>query len=67
MMRLEGRMVSGSEGNGCCIASLEERERAGSELSWNSRRKDKEYVTATWKNVLRSWSDRQDVSCNATR
>lgn len=33
-MRLSWRMVSGSEGDGCCIASLEERERVGSELSW---------------------------------
>jgi hypothetical protein len=34
MMRLEGRMVLGSEGDGCCIASLRSESGLGSELSW---------------------------------
>lgn len=52
MMRLEGRMVLGSEGDGYCIAPLEEREWVGSELSWNWGGRTKRTGILTWADVF---------------
>jgi hypothetical protein len=68
-MRLEGEIALGSEGDRCCIASLEERWWVGSELSWIWRGGTKRTGTVTSNYVLLSWlycAFHQGRSCHGT-